>query len=57
MAYKIEGKRHFIMECPAYQEIQTNFQELFHDCEGNVKVACDSLLSSEAAFFSEGGTH
>jgi len=41
MAYAVEDERHFMMECPAYQEIQANFQELYDDCEGDMrKLMC-----------------
>ena len=30
-----------MMECPAYQEIRANLQELFDDCEGDMrKLMC-----------------
>ena len=41
MAYAVEDERHFMMECSAYQEIRANFQELFDDCEGDMrKLMC-----------------
>jgi len=39
----VEDERHFMMECQAYQEIRANFQELFDDCEGDMrKLMCHS---------------
>ena len=40
MAYAVE-MRYFMMECPAYQEIRANFQEVFDDFEGAMrKLMC-----------------
>jgi len=41
MEYKVEGERQFVMECPAYQEVRANCQELFDGCEGDIrKLIC-----------------
>ena len=41
MEYKVEDVRHFMMQCPAYQEIHANSQELFDNCEGGMrKLMC-----------------
>jgi len=39
MEYKVEDGRHFMLECPAYQEIRASFQESFDDCESECEKA------------------
>ena len=34
MAYIVEDEKHLMLECPAYQEIISEFGELFDYCEG-----------------------
>ena len=41
MAYTVEDEKHFMLECPAYQEIRSEFGELFDYCEGDLrKLMC-----------------
>ena len=41
MAYAVEDEKHFMLECPAYQEIRLEFGELFEYCEGDLrKLMC-----------------
>ena len=41
MAYAVEEERHFMMECPAYQEVRAIFQELYDECLGEMrKLMC-----------------
>ena len=37
----VEDEQHFMMECPAYQDIRDNFGELYDDCQGDMrKLMC-----------------
>ena len=39
--YTVEDEKHFMLECPAYQEIRSEFGELFDYCEGDLrKLMC-----------------
>ena len=41
MAYIVEDEKHFMLECPAYQEIRSESGELFDYCEGDLrKLMC-----------------
>ena len=41
MAYTVEDEKHFMLECPAYHEIRSEFGELFDYCEGDLrKLMC-----------------
>jgi hypothetical protein len=37
MAFEAEDEKHFLMECPAYQAIRADFQELCDDCGGDMR--------------------
>ena len=53
MAYTVEDEKHFMLECPAYQEIRSEFGELFDYSEGDLREA---YVSSKAAYVGEAGT-
>ena len=37
----MEDEKHFMLECPAYQEVRYEFRELFDSCEGDLrKLMC-----------------
>jgi hypothetical protein len=37
----VEDEKHFMMECPAYQDIRDNFQDLYNDSQGDMrKLMC-----------------
>jgi len=36
-SYKVEDEKHFMMECPGYEEIREDFKEFYDDCEGDMR--------------------